>query len=469
MGTNAYYLNQFISTTLATVGGIDDSQTTGIILTSVTGVETTKPGIVCLSYSDPIDTSKAEWISYTSISVTNELQGVTRGAEGFSAKSHSNGATIAFPISESHINNLNDALIIDGAETNLVTGVISPSGTSSDSSTELVTKSYADGGLKDSLYRQAIINGNFDVWQRTTNVSLAPSIAVFAADRWSCYSNHADYSFSRQDANLSGSQYCGRYQRASGSIGTNAMHMFYAGIEKSDAIKFRGKKLTLSFYAKKGANFSPSTFTAEIRTGTVGDENVWSMTNSTIIATLSPTLTTDWQKFTLTTSSVIASNVSEITIKFYTSACAGTAGAADYFDITQVQLCEGEVALPFMPKSYEEELRACQRYCLVFETTGTYETLGIGVASSTAETNIYLPFPVSMRTLPALSATASDWYAWDGLNVIALTSINLRPNHISKLNTVLQCRVESGLTQYRSYMIIAQDSAGKKITLEAEL
>ena len=362
MGTNAYYLNQFISTTLATVGGIDDSQTTGIILTSVTGVETTKPGIVCLSYSDPIDTSKAEWISYTSISVTNELQGVTRGAEGFSAKSHSNGVTIAFPISESHINNLNDALIIDGAETNLVTGVISPSGTSSDSSTELVTKSYADGGLKDSLYRQAIINGNFDVWQRTTNVSLAPDAALFAADRWSCYSNHADYSFSRQDANLSGSQYCGRYQRASGSIGTNSMQMSYAGIEKSDAIKFRGKKLTLSFYAKKGANFSPSTFTAEIRTGTVGDENVWSMTNSTVIATLSPTLTTDWQKFTLTTSSVIASNVSEITIKFYTSACAGTAGAADYFDITQVQLCEGEVALPFMPKSYEEELRACQRY-----------------------------------------------------------------------------------------------------------
>ena len=72
MGTNAYYLNQFISTTLATVGGIDDSQTTGIILTSVTGVETTKPGLVCLSYSDPIDTSKAEWVSYTSISVTND-------------------------------------------------------------------------------------------------------------------------------------------------------------------------------------------------------------------------------------------------------------------------------------------------------------------------------------------------------------------------------------------------------------
>ena len=152
MGTNAYYLNQFISTTLATVGGIDDSQTTGIILTSVTGVETTKPGIVCLSYSDPIDTSKAEWISYTSISVTNELQGVTRGAEGFSAKSHSNGVTIAFPISESHINNLNDALIIGGSATNLATGVIDDDTFATASATKLATsesiKAYSDSGVQ---------------------------------------------------------------------------------------------------------------------------------------------------------------------------------------------------------------------------------------------------------------------------------------------------------------------------------
>ena len=154
MGTNAYYLNQFISTTLATVGGIDDSQTTGIILTSVTGVETTKPGIVCLSYSDPIDTSKAEWISYTSISVTNELQGVTRGAEGFSAKSHSNGVTIAFPISESHINNLNDALIIGGSATNLATGVIDDDTFATASATTLATsesiKAYVDSGWSNA-------------------------------------------------------------------------------------------------------------------------------------------------------------------------------------------------------------------------------------------------------------------------------------------------------------------------------
>jgi len=106
-----YYANQYFTTTLNVGGGIDDTQTTGIVLQSITGVDYTKPGIACISYSDPIVTSTAEWVTYTSINnSTKELQGVTRGAEGFSAKSHSNGATIAFPLSESHINNINDIL-----------------------------------------------------------------------------------------------------------------------------------------------------------------------------------------------------------------------------------------------------------------------------------------------------------------------------------------------------------------------
>lgn len=108
-----YYSPQYFSTTLNVGGGIDNSQTTGITLQSVSGLDITKPGIACLSYANPIVTSTAEWVAYTSINGSNVLQGVTRGFDGYSAKSHDNGATIAFPISKSHINNLND----------LVTGV----------------------------------------------------------------------------------------------------------------------------------------------------------------------------------------------------------------------------------------------------------------------------------------------------------------------------------------------------------
>lgn len=81
------------------------------MLQSVSGLDTTKPSVALVNYVDPLNESIAEWITYTSInSTTKELQGVVRGAEKGSGKSHSNGVAIAFPISESHINNINDVL-----------------------------------------------------------------------------------------------------------------------------------------------------------------------------------------------------------------------------------------------------------------------------------------------------------------------------------------------------------------------
>lgn len=107
-----FYVPQYITTQLSVSGGIDDSQTTGIVLQSITGVDYTKPGIIAVTWSNPLDTSVVEYISYTSINnSTKELNGVTRGVEGYSAKSHVNGASIAWPLSKSHINNINDSLL----------------------------------------------------------------------------------------------------------------------------------------------------------------------------------------------------------------------------------------------------------------------------------------------------------------------------------------------------------------------
>lgn len=161
MATTAFSVPQFTSTTLSTAGGIDDTQTTGIKFQSVSGLDITKPGIACLSYSNPIDTSKAEWITYTSIDGTNELQGVTRGAEGFSAKAHSNGVTVAFPLSKSHINNLNTALMIGASATNMVEGVIDDDTMATASATTIPTsestKEYVD--LRNNAPEGFLING----------------------------------------------------------------------------------------------------------------------------------------------------------------------------------------------------------------------------------------------------------------------------------------------------------------------
>jgi hypothetical protein len=106
------YLQQFVTTSLNVGGGIDASQTTGIVLQSLNNVDATKPSVACVTWADPLSTSVAEWVTYTSInSTTNELRGVVRGAEGYSAKTHSNGAVVAFPLSKAHVNELNDAVL----------------------------------------------------------------------------------------------------------------------------------------------------------------------------------------------------------------------------------------------------------------------------------------------------------------------------------------------------------------------
>lgn len=121
------YLNQYILTALNVGGGIDNSQTTGIVLQAVTGLDITKAGVALLTYADPINTSTAEWITYTSINGSNELQGVVRGAEGFSAKAHLNQAVVAFPLSESHINDLNAMFDSTGADFAQIATPASPS------------------------------------------------------------------------------------------------------------------------------------------------------------------------------------------------------------------------------------------------------------------------------------------------------------------------------------------------------
>jgi hypothetical protein len=105
---NLLYGSQNFSTTLNVGGGIDDSQTTGIVLNTVTGLNT-GGGILAFDWSTTINPDVIEYVEYGGLS-GNELTGVVRGAEGVSAKSHDNGCTIVAIASKSHVNRINDKL-----------------------------------------------------------------------------------------------------------------------------------------------------------------------------------------------------------------------------------------------------------------------------------------------------------------------------------------------------------------------
>lgn len=179
MATTGFFLNQYFTTTLNVGGGIDNSQTTGIILTDVSGIDTSKPGVALINYADPLNTTIAEWVTFTSIDGSKELQGVVRGAEGFSAKSHDNGVSVAFPLSESHVNNLTTALSISGVATNLVTSTISLTDDITDAATELVTASYV--GKQTTATTDATPNPTGDAKVNEYYLTALGSAAEFAA------------------------------------------------------------------------------------------------------------------------------------------------------------------------------------------------------------------------------------------------------------------------------------------------
>jgi len=445
---NAYYTNQYISTTLATVGGIDNSQTTGIIIASVTNIETAKPGIACLSYTDPIDTSKAEWITYTSIdSVTKEFQGVTRGQEGYGAKPHDNGVTIAFPLSKSHINNLNDALIIDGVETNMVTGVVSASGISLNPATELVTKSYVDGGLKDSLARQAIINSACQINQIVTPVNLTTG-KLYGTDTFYAKGAGTAVSAGTISNTASPALTTAFADKLAGVTLTGTGIVYgYRNIDSANAIHYKNKTASFSVLVRHDVG-SAINYTIKINKANSAD-NFSAVTNIATGSAKSVVTGTDTLLKLENVSMGDCSNGIEIEI---IAECGAI--TTKNFEFSEWQFNLGSVVLPFMAKNYQEDLIDCKRYYQRIVATIAYGVSGI-TGRATSNTNLYgqILLPVTMRTKPLLERSGT-WQVW-GASAAQITGATSDGGN----QNILVSIISSGMTTNGFYMVIADNDA----------
>ena len=150
------------------------------------------------------------------------------------------------------------------------------------------------------------LNGGFDVWQRGTSFTDGNGTTFYGADRWRIYSTTSGRTWSRQtvsdSTNLLNIQYCQRVARNSGNTATNIIYTIQ-DVETVNSIPYAGKTVTLSFYARAGANFSAasSALAVQLTTGTGTDQSSLSgFTGSANPISSSVTLTTTWQRFALT-------------------------------------------------------------------------------------------------------------------------------------------------------------------------
>jgi len=196
--------------------------------------------------------------------------------------------------------------------------------------------------------KNAIINGGFDIWQRGTSVTGGNN--VYTADRFSTFTDSETRTVSRQvtgdTTNLPNIQYCARFSRPSGNTGTGRL-MLGGCIETSATIPFVGQTVTMSFYARAGANFSASSSNLSVilQYGTGTDQNVFvGFTGNTNLVNTTKTLTTTWQRFSVT--ATVPTSATQLGYQVgYTPT--GTAGAADYYEITGWQLELGSVPTTF--------------------------------------------------------------------------------------------------------------------------
>jgi hypothetical protein len=253
--------------------------------------------------------------------------------------------------------------------------------------------------------RNMIINGGFDVWQRGTSFVNPLTSPYYTVDRWQTYraAGVTGMTISRQTSALDGFTYSLRSQRSNGNASVNDM-IVSTTFETQNVRRYHNKFVTLSFYARCGANYSSasSALSFGIYTGTGTNGSIaFGLTGQASIASATATLTTTFQRFTVTTSAVLPTTKTQLGV-LISSVPVGTAGANDWFEITGVQLEAGSVATPFEFENYGTTLAKCQRYYSAYPLVSADMSVGSGTLMMTT---IY--YPVTMRATPTITQTGS--------------------------------------------------------------
>jgi len=341
----------------------------------------------------------------------------------------------------------------------------------------LVADSSTSTGLRytaGTVQSNPVLNSAFQIWQRGTSFTSTAETTANSADRWTAYTGSTGRTVTRQTTNdttnLPNIQYCLRYQRNPGVTNTNAQYLSNT-FETINSIPYAGKTVTLSFYARAGANYSATSnaLSVELRSGTGTDQNIYSgFTGTAYVVTSPATLTTTWQRFSFT--GTVGATATQLAIALIASPT-GTASTNDYFEVTGVQIDIGSVALPFRTYAgtIQGELAACQRYYYrVTNASLEIPLTQLGLAWSTTGLASNIPLPVTMRTAP--SAIEYATLAVNDFNGIYSNITNLTLYRTTTASVILSATSGALMTANRVYWITTQNATGNGyIGLTAEL
>ena len=335
------------------------SSATSIVLDSTSNLPAA-PNIATIG-----DSSTAEVILYTG-KTGSTLSGCTRGFGGTTARSWAANTPVyrAFTKYDYDAIKLNINTIGDAASTNL------------------------------------LINGGFDIWQRGTSFS-----SGYTADRWRIDFNGsgATRTITRQaftggqtDVHGNPMYYLRFSQSVAGSGGT--FNVIQQRVE--NVLLLSGKTVTLSFYAMATSPINIFTYASQ-GFGSGGSADTGVLGDTVEIGST-------WSKYTQTfvIPSVFGKTIGVGNYTYFGFFMPNNTTFT--INIANVQLNYGSVALPFVPRSYADELRLCQRYYipLIINTLAAIYFTGYVRISSAS-------FPV-MRIVPTATLGTVSFVGNDG-------------------------------------------------------
>jgi hypothetical protein len=323
-----------------------------------------------------------------------------------------------------------------------------------------------------------IINGGLDIWQRGT--SFTGTAPYYNADRWNGARAGAAAGATWSQQTIAGNLgttppqgvlYSLRVARDSGNTST-AIIETANGLDSNNSIPLAGQTVVVSFYAKAGANFSSASNALAVKlvTGTGINQNylIASYTGLANAISTTATLTTSWQRFQYT--ATLPTTATEVAVAFaYTPV--GTAGAADNFEITGLQLEIGSVATQFgrAGGSYGGELSLCQRYYWRSTPNTGLGMYGLGMAGNSTQALVSLKLPVTMRVIPT-SIDVPSTITW--LKLTNYTTTNWTISAIALLDSTfdnLMLYVTSSSMTANQGLILGNNNSGGFIGASAEL
>jgi hypothetical protein len=326
----------------------------------------------------------------------------------------------------------------------------------------------------------AIINGAFEINQRGFTSSTAT--ATYTFDRWRQDHGGGTVTSSSQQFTLGAAPVAG-YESANFlrtvTAGQSAADHYAVRQQRIESVRsFAGQTVTISFFAKADSG-TPKIGVA--MTQDFGSGGSPSASLSPPVAAV--TISTSWARYSLTYSvpsisgKTIGTNRDDyLGLELWVSAGSTLATRAssigiqnNTFDIWGVQLEAGPVATPFRrnANSLQGELAACQRYYWRSTSpTAAFNLYALGLAASATNFVVTVYPPVTMRAVPT-SLDFSNLAIVDGPTATAVSAAGISNSTVTAIQ--LQVTPANNLTQFRPYMLMANNTASSFVGFSAEI